>query len=93
MMRGFEWDEDKNQANIRKHGIAFETAKHIFNGPVFAWRDRRRDYGEERQIGIGRLDQEAVIVLAWTIRAGRIRIISARPASRKERQTYHDRVR
>ena len=93
MMTGFEWDEAKNQANIRKHGISFATARRIFNGPVFAWVDRRWNYGEERQVGIGRLDRETVIVVAWTKRAGHTRIISARPASRKERQAYNDRVR
>ena len=92
-MTEFEWDEAKSQANIRKHGISFETAKRIFNGPVLSWIDRRWNYGEERQVGIGQLDQETVIVVAWTKRAGRIRIISARPASRKERQKYNDRVR
>ena len=89
----FGWDEAKNRANIRKHGIALETAKRIFNGPVLTWSDRRKDYGEQRQLGIGRLDHEAVIVVAWTNRAGRIRLISARPASRKERSAYHGRLR
>ena len=92
-MTGFEWDEVKNQANIRKHGIDFETARRIFDGPILTWRDRRKDYGEERHLAIGCVDHEAVIVVVWTNRAGRIRLISARPASRKERQAYHDRVR
>ena len=43
----FEWDEVKNYANIRKHGISFETAKRIFEGPVVTWIDQRKDYGEE----------------------------------------------
>ena len=89
----FEWDEAKNHANSRKHGIDFETAKRIFNGPMLTWRDRRKNYGEERHLGIGRLNHEAVIVVAWTNRAGRIRLISARPSSRKERQAYYERLR
>ena len=41
----FEWDETKNQTNIRKHGIGFETAIRIFEGTVATSPDRRRDYG------------------------------------------------
>lgn len=39
----FEWDEPKNQANIRKHGVSFETAMHIFDRPVLTRPDRRID--------------------------------------------------
>ena len=89
----FEWDEVKNQANIRKHGISFETAKRIFEGPVVTRIDRRKDYGEDRYISIGWVEPAALIVVAHTNRNGRIRLISARPASRKERQAYHERIR
>ena len=89
----FEWDEVKNQSNIRKHGVSFETAKRIFEGPVVTWVDQRRDYGEERYISIGRIEPLALVVVAHTSRNGRIRLISARPASRKERQAYHEWIR
>ena len=88
----FEWDEIKDRANVAKHGIDFETAKRIFDGPVLTWPDRRRDYGEERYIGIGRVEG-AMIVVAYTVRDRRLRLISARPASRKERQAYNERLR
>ena len=74
----FEWDEAKDRANAAKHGIGFETAKRIFDGPVLAWPDRRLDYGEERYVGIGRVEA-AEIVAVWTERDGRLRLISARP--------------
>jgi len=86
----FEWDEAKNQTNIRKHGIGFDTAKRIFEGTVATSPDRRRDYGEERRISIGRVEPGALIVVAHTERSGRTRLISARPASRKERRVYHE---
>ncbi len=89
----FEWDEAKNHANIRKHGISFETAKRIFEGPVVTWIDQRKAYGEDRYISIGRVEPVALIVVAHTKRNGRIRLISARPASRKERQAYHEWIR
>ena len=87
----FEWDEAKNRANVDKHGIDFETAARIFDGLAFTLPDRRRNYGEERYIGIGRVEA-AVIVVDYTERRGRLRLISARPASRKERQSYRDKT-
>ena len=89
----FGWDEAENQANIRKHGVSFETARRIFAGPVLTWLDDREDYGEVRRISIGKVGKAAVVVVAHTNRDGRIRVISARPASRKERQVYHERAR
>lgn len=85
----FEWDEAKNLANIRKHGIRFALAKRIFEGPVLSRLDQRRQYGEERYLSIGEVEQ-ALIVVAHTRREGRTRLISARPASRRERQVYHE---
>ena len=46
----YEWDEAKNEINIRKHGIDFNDAKDIFEHPVLTWLDNREDYGEERWI-------------------------------------------
>ena len=88
----FEWDEAKNRANTSKHGVDFETARRIFDGPVLTRRDRRRDYGEERRVSIGRVDA-AVIVVAHTARGASVRLISARPASRAERRVWHDSIR
>ena len=89
----FEWDEAKNRTNILKHGIDFETAKRIFDGPVLSRRDSRRDYGEDRYISVGRAGDAALVVVAHTERGGRIRLISARPASRTERLAWHGRIR
>ncbi|MCY4586707.1 MAG: BrnT family toxin [Bryobacterales bacterium] len=89
----FEWDEAKNQGNIRKHGVSFEIAKRIFEGPVLTWLDNRMDYGEDRCISVGLVEHTALIVVVHTDRGGRTRLISARPASRTERQAYHERIR
>lgn len=89
----FEWDETKNQANIRKHGVSFEIVKRIFEEPVLTWLDNRMDYGEDRYISVGLVERTALIVVAHTDREGRTRLISARPASRRERQAYHERLR
>lgn len=89
----FEWDEAKNQANIRKHGISFEMAKRIFDRPVLTSPDRRRNYGEDRYVSIGQSGHAVLIVVTHTRRDGRIRLISARPASRKERLRYYEQIR
>ena len=88
----FEWDKDKNRANWIKHGIDFETARQIFDGPVLTRSDRRRDYGEERHISIGQAGR-AVMVVAHTMRGRHVRLISARPASRRERKDWHEWIR
>jgi uncharacterized protein len=88
----FEWDEAKNRTNIAKHGISFELARKIFDGIVWSRIDQRLNYGEMRIISIGAVEQAAIIVMAHTDRNGKIRIISARPANRKERRRYHDEI-
>jgi uncharacterized protein len=88
----FEWDEDKSRANIAKHGISFEQAQLIFYGPTVDLVDDRADYGETRIISLGLLEGVVVLSVAHTDREGRIRLISARRASRKERAIYHGAV-
>ena len=80
----FEWDEEKDRANRTKHGVSFEEAKAIFDGPVFTAPDERQDYGEERFISTGELGALVVVVVVHTSRSGRIRLISARKANRGE---------
>lgn len=86
----FEWDEGKSRSNIAKHGLSFETACRIFTRPVLSVVDERNDYGEVREISIGRIDDTVVLCVAHTDRKGVTRIISARRASRRERKRFED---
>lgn len=79
----FEWDSKKDAANRKKHGISFKEACEIFKGPVLTAEDTREDYGEVRLISIGALAGLVVVVVVYTDREGRTRIISARKANRK----------
>lgn len=88
----FEWDHDKNLSNITKHGISFEQAQLIFFGPTVDVVDDRTDYGETRIISFGLLEDVVILSVTHTDRAGRIRLISARKASRKERRLYHEAI-
>ncbi len=89
----FEWDEAKNQSNIRKHLISFEEAKTIFEGEVLTFADDRFHYAEERYISFGELvlaDGSLVIAVVHTERQKRTRLISARRANRRERRQYYE---
>src|SRR5260370_8481865 len=86
----FEWDEEKNAANIRNHGIDFMDAALIFENPRMEAVDDRADYGELRWIALG-LSGETVLGVVYTWRGENVvRIISARGANRIDAEkTYH----
>jgi uncharacterized DUF497 family protein len=86
----FDWDEAKNQRNLRKHGIDFDTASLVFDDPHYvAALDRIVD-GEERWQTIGVAGGIAIVVVAHTLSDELIRIISARRATRRERKSYEE---
>ncbi len=87
---GFEWDPTKNVANQQKHGIRFDEAKDIFDGPILTRADDGQDYGESRNISLGALSPDAVLVVVHTERGNTVRLISARKANRRERKLYYD---
>lgn len=84
----FEWDDAKAAANLSKHRVSFEQASRVFDDAlaIDAF-DDRDDYGEDRLITTGDADG-VILVVVHTEREGRVRIISARRATRHERQTY-----
>lgn len=89
----FEWDDKKNEENIRKHGIDFRDVVEMFEHPMLTHLDTRRDYGEDRWIGIGLLNNivAATVYLEWEDE-DTIRIISARKATSHESKEYYKRI-
>ena len=87
-----EWDETKNRANIRKHGIDFMDVPSMFQHPMVTFLDQRMDYGEERWIGIGILKTIVAVVVFTEPKDGTIRIISARKATTHEERIYRDEI-
>lgn len=84
----FEWDEAKNRANIRKHGIDFNDIPEAFQLPMLILCDDRTGYGEERWIAIGWI-RALIGVVVYTERLGDvIRIISARKSTQHEAKLY-----
>jgi uncharacterized DUF497 family protein len=91
----FEWDENKDRANRRKHGISFETAARVFLDPNAIMRHDRDIAGERRWQTIGSLDNRLMVVLvAHTLtdddNGALIRIVSARKATPVERRIYEE---
>lgn len=85
--KNFEWDENKNKINIDVHGIDFQDGYQVFENPMLRQMDNRKEYGESRWIGLGKLF-EAVVVIILTEHNQKIRIISIRRANRHEREIY-----
>ena len=84
---GFEWDVAKSEATFHERGIDFEAAARVFDGGYVEREDLRQDYGEPRYVVTGAVEGSVISVI-WTPRDGRRRIISAWPASNRERREY-----
>ena len=89
----FEWDEKKRRDNIRKHGFDFRDAWKVFNLPMLVALDDRKDYGEDRWIGIGMLDTRVVIVIFTEPVEDTIHIISMMKALSHEQIRYEQLLR
>lgn len=90
----FEWDEGKNLSNIRKHGISFKRAKRIFDGEVITVVDDRFEYTEMREFSLGMVDGALILAVVHTdTDTGKIRLISARKATKSERNRYEQTLR
>lgn len=87
----FEWDEDKNLANQRKHGISFEEAQQLFtlNADYLEVFDHDHSDKEDRFIAIGPVVRGIIMVVFTERDDETIRIISARPATQREKQMFY----
>jgi uncharacterized DUF497 family protein len=97
MVARFVWDPLKAEANVRKHGISFETAVLAFSDPFAILVQDRIEDGEERWQTLGMAKEWVLLLVAHTIWDADdieiIRIISARPATAAERRRYEGRTR
>ncbi len=85
---GFEWDEEKSARCYEERGFDFDHAARLFDSDFIEWEDNRRDWGEPRFVSVGEIEGR-VLTVVWTPRGSLRRIISARPASRSEREELH----
>lgn len=90
-MLEFEWDPDKAAANIRKHGVTFEEAATVFGDPLsLTAHDPDHSEDEDRYITMGTSVEGRPLIVSHTDRDDRIRIISARKATRREQKAYEN---
>jgi len=87
----FEWDDEKAQSNIKKHGVTFDEAATIFNDPRLATiSDPDHSDGEERFVSIGMSVIMRLLSVIHTFRKDRNRLISARKATKAEKENYEN---
>jgi uncharacterized protein len=89
----YSWDDAKREANLAKHDYDFAEFDNIFDGRAFVIaEDMREEYGEARFNVLAEI-KNRIVSVTFTHRENKIRLISVRAASRKERSIYDDRIR
>jgi uncharacterized protein len=92
----FEWDDAKAASNLQKHGVEFMDAMTVFSDPLMMTRfDDEHSEGEDRWVSLGRNETRLLLVVVHTFsetspESALVRVISARPATRKEREQYEE---
>jgi len=85
----YEWDEEKASANLRKHGVSIEDAVTVFLNPLaMTYEDPDHSADDQREVTIGHTIRQQLVFVSHCERGDRIRIISARLATRSERRQY-----
>jgi hypothetical protein len=87
----YEFDPDKADANLRKHGVSFEEAFTVFNDPLASTLpDDQHSVGKQRSVTVGTSSANRILFIVYTERGSRIRLIGARLATARERQQYEE---
>lgn len=85
----FEWDKQKAKSNLSKHGISFEEAQTVFNDPLYIdFYDPDHSEDEDRYIIVGESSNSRVLLISYTERGNKIRLISARQVTQQELIAY-----
>ena len=87
----FEWDENKAKANLSKHKVSFNEAKTVFDDLLYIdFYDPDYSDDEDRYIIIGESQQRRLLIVSYTEREDKIRLISAREVTKREREDYEE---
>lgn len=90
-LTGFEWDEGNSEKNWRAHAVTRAEAEEAFaNAPVVVAEDVRHSQEEPRLTLLGRTNADRYLFVVFTVRESRVRVISVRPMSRRERRRYDE---
>ncbi|MDT4953019.1 MAG: uncharacterized protein QOJ02_1157 [Acidobacteriota bacterium] len=91
MTMEFEWNENKAEANLSKHGVSFEEAKTVFDDPLYVdFYDPDHSYDEQRYIIIGESQQRRLLMVSYIESGDAIRLISSRELTPAERKAYEE---
>lgn len=86
---GFEWDVGNDKKSWVKHDVSCEEAQQaFFNQPLLVVKDEKHSHKEKRLRALGKTDEERFLHISFTLRGSLIRVISARPMHRKEKEIY-----
>jgi uncharacterized DUF497 family protein len=89
----FEWDKQKAITNLRKHGVSFDEARTVFSDPFARiFDDPEHSLDEMREIIIGQSITQRLLIVSFAERGAAIRIISARPATKREQRDYEENI-
>ena len=87
----FEWDKNKAKANLSNHEVSFDEAKTVFADLLYIdFYDPDHSDDEDRYIIIGKSQRHRILIVSYTERDNKVRLISARKATRKEREDYEE---
>ena len=90
----FEWDKNKAYLNLTKHSVTFEEARTVFNDPLSKiGEDVQHSHNEVRDIIIGRSIKGRLLIVSYTERNGKVRIINARETTKLERLDYEENIK
>lgn len=93
-IKGFDWDEWNVSKNEIKHGVTSIECEQVFwSKPIIIVRDVAHSKAEKRYLALGRTYRKRQLFIAFTLRNKKIRVISARPMSRKERKIYENEIK
>ena len=87
----FDWDEGNLSKNLKKHNVNLQEAEQIFfNKPLLLSEDSVHSTSEVRYKALGKSDDNRKLLAIFTLRSGKLRVISIRDMSQKERSSYED---
>jgi len=92
-VEGFDWDKGNIKKNWERHRVThIECEEVFFNKPLVVKEDKRQSRGEDRYYVLGKTDNERLLFVVFTIRDNKIRVISARDMSRRERRLFYEQI-
>jgi len=93
VVQGFEWDDANREKNWKTHRVAWGECEEVFfNFPLYVLPDIRHSVREHRYFAFGRTNMDRLLLIVFTIRTRRIRVVSARDMNKRERKFYHEKA-